>query len=190
MKDDRIAPPEALEQGIFLISGIMASGKSTVAQQLAERFARGVHLRGDTFRRMIVSGREEMLPDATEEAVNQLNLRYRIAASAADEYCRAGFAVVVQDVIVGPSLERFVDWIQSRPLFVIVLNPNLETVARREAARPKKGYGPGSWTITGLNDVLVKETPRIGWWLDSSDLTPEETVNEILEKAWTHARIK
>ena len=41
---------------IFLITGLMASGKSTVAQVLAERLPRSVHLRGDAFRRMIVNG--------------------------------------------------------------------------------------------------------------------------------------
>lgn len=60
------------KRGIFLITGVMASGKSTVAQLLAEKFDKGVHLRGDTFRRMIVSGREEMLPDSEGEAVRQL----------------------------------------------------------------------------------------------------------------------
>ena len=52
---------------VYLITGVMASGKSTVAQRLAERLPRAVHLRGDVFRRMIVSGREEMRPDAPEE---------------------------------------------------------------------------------------------------------------------------
>jgi dephospho-CoA kinase len=40
--------------GIVLITGIQADGKSTVAQMLAERLPRSVHLRGDLFRRAIV----------------------------------------------------------------------------------------------------------------------------------------
>lgn len=35
---------------IYVISGLMASGKSTVAELLARRLARSVHLRGDVFR--------------------------------------------------------------------------------------------------------------------------------------------
>ena len=54
----------SLANRIYLITGVMASGKSTVAQLLAERLPRAVHLRGDVFRRMIVSGREEMCQDA------------------------------------------------------------------------------------------------------------------------------
>lgn len=53
----------------------MASGKSTVAQAAAERLPRSVHVRGDVFRRMIVSGRVEMTPDAPAEALRQLELR-------------------------------------------------------------------------------------------------------------------
>ena len=44
---------------IILITGNMASGKSTVAQALAEQLPKSVHLRGDLFRRMIVSGRSD-----------------------------------------------------------------------------------------------------------------------------------
>ncbi|WP_329202698.1 AAA family ATPase [Streptomyces sp. NBC_01435] len=41
---------------VVLITGVMASGKSTVAQALAERLPRAAHVRGDVFRRMVVSG--------------------------------------------------------------------------------------------------------------------------------------
>ena len=61
---------------VYLITGVMASGKSTVAQRLAERLpARGAPAGRRPFRRMIVSGREEMRPDAPEEALRQLELR-------------------------------------------------------------------------------------------------------------------
>lgn len=40
---------------VVLITGVMAAGKSTVAQLLAESLPRAVHVRGDVFRRMIVS---------------------------------------------------------------------------------------------------------------------------------------
>jgi uridine kinase len=46
------APPQA----IILITGIQAAGKSTIAQMLAERLPRSVHVRGDLFRRMVING--------------------------------------------------------------------------------------------------------------------------------------
>jgi len=62
-------------QGAVLITGVMAAGKSTVAQALAERLPRAAHVRGDVFRWMIVSGREEYQPGAGGEALTQLRLR-------------------------------------------------------------------------------------------------------------------
>ena len=85
----------------ILITGIMASGKSTIAQRLAEHLPKSVHLRGDLFRRMIINGQVDIEPPLTEAALNQLRLRYMLAAQAADGYCAAGFSVVYQDVILG-----------------------------------------------------------------------------------------
>jgi hypothetical protein len=44
-----------------------------------------------------------------------------------------------------------------------------------------------SWTAHALDRVLRKETPRVGVWIDSSEQTPVETVDEILTRAWTEA---
>ena len=174
-------------KGIFVITGIMASGKSTVAQLLAQRFQRGVHVHGDIYRKMIVTGRDEMSPYPSDEALSQLNLRYKLAASTADAYFEAGFNVVVQDNIIGKMLQNFVGMVRNKPLFVVALCRRPEIVAEREAARPKKGYG--SWEVSEFDRLFRNETPKIGLWLDSSEQTPEETVEEILERAWREARI-
>jgi energy-coupling factor transporter ATP-binding protein EcfA2 len=71
---------------VVLITGVMAAGKSTVAELMAGRLPRAAHVRGDVFRRMIVSGREELLPVQTAEARSQLELCYRLSALVADEY--------------------------------------------------------------------------------------------------------
>ncbi|MGP3916424.1 AAA family ATPase [Nonomuraea sp. 10N515B] len=167
--------------GAVLITGVSAAGKSTVAQALAERLPRAAHVRGDTFRRMVVSGRAEMTPEPIDEAVRQLHLRYRIAATTADLYAEAGFTPIVQDVILGADLERFTKLIRTRPLHVVVLAPDPAAVEARERARAKDGYG-GGWTVTLLDQVLHRETPRIGLWLDTSRQSPEETVEEILSR--------
>jgi predicted kinase len=168
-----------MEPSVILITGIMASGKSTVAQAMAERLPKSIHLRGDVFRRMIVNGRAEMNPDYGDEALAQLRLRYELAAMVADRYCAAGFTVVYQDVIIGALLQEVVDRLKKlRPLHVIVLTPSAEVVAQREAGRDKVGYR--SWTPADLDQGLRTETPRIGLWLDTSFLTVQETVDYIL----------
>lgn len=175
------------EPAVVLVTGIMAAGKSTVAQALAERLPRSVHVRGDLYRRMIVNGQSGMTPEYADEAVRQLHLRYRLAAMTADEYCAAGFTVVVQDIVMGPDLQRVVDLIRSRPRIVVVLAPRPETVAAREHERAKTGYG--NWTVDQLDTALREETPRIGLWLDTSGQTPAETVDEILARAWVEGRV-
>lgn len=164
---------------VVLITGVMASGKSTVAQALAERLPRAVHVRGDVFRRMVVSGRAEMVPGAYEEAAAQLRLRYRLSAMTADAYAGEGWTAVVQDVVLGEELARYVELVRTRPLYVVVLDPGTRAVAEREAGRDKSGYGAG-WTVESLDRVLREETPRIGLWLDTSGQTVEESVDAVL----------
>src|SRR4051812_45947198 len=99
----------------------MAAGKSTVAQALAERLPRAAHVRGDVFRRMIVSGRAQYVPGAGSdgEARAQLRLRHRLSAATADAYAAAGFTAVVQDVLLGEDLTAYVELVRSRPLYVV-----------------------------------------------------------------------
>ncbi|MDQ7724790.1 AAA family ATPase [Bacillus halotolerans] len=176
------------ENAVYLITGVMAAGKSTVAQLLSERFDKSVHVRGDVFRKMIVNGEMQMSDNLSAEALEQLRLRYRLAANVSDMYAEAGFHTVVQDVIIGPMLEEMVKLISYRPLYVIVLAPRADIIAARESARKKKGYGDIS--IESLDAVLQSETPRLGLWLDSSEMTPEETVGMIYKGLETAAKIK
>ncbi|MBT2419691.1 AAA family ATPase [Streptomyces sp. ISL-22] len=165
-------------RGVVLITGVMAAGKSTVAQALAERLPRAAHVRGDVFRRMIVSGREEYEPGAGGEGEAQLRLRYRLSAATADAYAEAGFTAVVQDVVLGAELAAYVRLVRTRPLYVVVLAPSPAAVAAREAGRAKTGYG--AWTVEDLGGAMRARTPRIGLWVDSSELTVGETVEAIV----------
>jgi chloramphenicol 3-O-phosphotransferase len=176
------------QQAIILITGIQAAGKSTIAQMLAERLPRSVHVRGDLFRRMVINGRADMTPAPSEEAVRQLRLRHRLTAATCDEYFREGFTVVAQDVILGEHLTEMTGLIRQRPLLVVVLAPRPEAIFAREAARGKNAYS--QWTIALLDNGLRNETPRLGLWLDTSDQTPDDTINEILTRAWTEAIVR
>jgi predicted kinase len=159
-------PPQA----VILVTGIQASGKSTIAQLLAERLPQSVHVRSDLFRRMIINGRADMTPDPASEAVRQLRLRHQLAATVSDAYFQAGFTVIVQDVILGAHLAEMTAMIRSRPLLVIVLAPKAGVIADREQGRGKTAYG--TWAIAQLDDILRNETPRLGLWLDTSTQTP------------------
>jgi len=168
-----------LGTAVHLVTGIQAAGKSTVAQALAERLpGRTVHVHGDQFRRWVVRGRAEMTPDAGPEAVRQLRLRHLLTARTCDTYAEAGFTVVAQDVVLGEELPGMIAQIRTRPLHVVVLAPQPDAVVAREARRGKRAYGP--WTVAALDHALRAETPRLGLWLDSSRLSVDETVEEIV----------
>lgn len=173
-------PPPSPPAGVLVITGVMAAGKSTIAQLLAEQLPRAAHVRGDTFRRMIVSGRAETLPEESAEATAQLWLRYRLATATAEAYAAAGFTAVVQDVILGPDVADFVARIGTRPLWLVVLAPSPAAVAERERDRGKSGYG--DWSVEALDGWLRQQTPRLGLWLDTSAQSPEQTVAEILTR--------
>ncbi len=70
----------------------------------------------------------------------------------------------------------------------MVLAPRAEVVSARENARHKTGYG-GDLTPEILDRGLQMDTGRLGLWLDTSEQTPSETVDAILQRAWNEGRI-
>jgi cytidylate kinase len=162
---------------VIVITGAMATGKSTVADLLAIRLPKSVHIHGDMFRRMVVSGRAEMTPNPTPDAIAQLNLRYDLAAMAADRCAEDGFDAIVQDVILGKDLADFVKRIASPERYLVVLSPRVSALEWREEQRLRAVV---HLSAGALDEVLRRETAQIGYWLDCSAQTTEETVEDIL----------
>ena len=168
-----------MERHIFIVSGIPGAGKTTVSGFLARRFDRGVHLEADIFQKLIVTG--GLFPDKEpeEEAWRQLRLRSKHVAMLADSFLENGFWPVIDDVVVGLRLIEVLEDIKSRPLYFVLLLPRLEVVEQRDRAREEK-HVFDIWSH--LDEVARTETPKQGLWLDSSDMTAEETVDEILRR--------
>ncbi|GAK40565.1 hypothetical protein TCA2_3055 [Paenibacillus sp. TCA20] len=79
---------------------------------------------------------------------------------------------------------------QSRPFYFIVLCPDPEMVAEREAARDKKGYG--DWSLHALDQVLRNETSPVGmrpnalsiilnYGSKDEILSPNELIEDLLK---------
>jgi chloramphenicol 3-O-phosphotransferase len=172
--------------GVWLITGAQASGKSTVADLLARRFDRGVHVRGGQFYRWAVRGWVHV-GDADEQEVRRLlDLRYRLSALVAGEYAAAGFTTIVQDNIYGVDVQRWLSAVSAEPKHLVVLRPSVDVIEARDAHRQRRmgkfAYRNG-FTPT-LNDQHVASTRRdVGLWLNTSHQTPDETVAEILARA-------
>jgi hypothetical protein len=171
--------------GVWLVVGVQAAGKSTVADLLARQFERGVHVRGGQFARWAVSGWTHPWDPDNDEAKRLLSLRYRLSALVATEYCNAGFATVVQDNIFGDDVVTWLQAVTVRPRHLVVLRPSVAVVLERDRVRQRElgkvAYRSGETDVDQL-DTLLGATPRIGLWLDTSTQTPIETVHSILER--------
>lgn len=168
-----------------LVTGIQAAGKSTVGRLLAGRFVRGAFVEGDLMWKLVVSGREDMTPDASQEAVRQLQLRYRQGAMLVDSLVEAGFTAVHADNIYGDDLRTYPSLVRVRPLRIVVLCPDTATVVERERQRGSSAYRDWDGTLEEAVETFqgyLRAGPRSGLWLDSSGQSPEQTVDEILSR--------
>jgi predicted kinase len=165
--------------GAIIVSGVPGAGKTTIARLLAARFDRAVHLEGDLVSfGFIVSGLVPPQGPPIDEANRQLELRRKNVCLLADSFADAGFAPVIDDVVVSSSvLDLYLALLRTRPLRLVQLAPTLDVIQRRDASRDKQVFD--LWGH--LNDQLHNRMPRVGLWLDTSHQTEEQTVDSILD---------
>ncbi len=171
--------------GVWLVVGVQAAGKSTLAQGLAEAMPRSVHVRGGQLFRWVVDGWVHPGEGDEAEARRLLDLRYRLSARIADEYCAAGFTTIVQDNLYGDDPVAWLRSVSARLRHLVVLRPRVDVVAARDAGRRaatgKVAYRLGGPSIEHL-DRAIGQIPPVGLWLDTSDLAPGAVVAAVLAR--------
>ena len=163
--------------GVIIISGVPGAGKSTIAPLLAGEFERAAHIEADALQHMIVSGGRWPGQEPVDEGYRQLRLRGRHACLLADSFRAAGFVPVIDDIVIGSRIDDFVSDLESRPVHLVLLLPDLETLRRRNRERAKVDAFHES---EALDSVAREEHGGRGLRLDTSGHTPAETVKAIL----------
>ncbi len=167
---------------LYIITGAMAAGKSTIARELAQQFAKAACVSGDAFLRMIARGGAVLGPMLDAEARFQLHLRQDIAIATVRQFIGAGFTTVYHDILIGSDFIRVTQALNDLAPRIVVLNPSVEILTRRDAGRSKNGYNE-QFPPHILAEALRFETPREGLWLDTSDMTVDGVIEAIV-KAW------
>ncbi|MFG3258597.1 AAA family ATPase [Streptomyces sp. NPDC048172] len=166
----------------LILTGMPGAGKSTVAPLVAARHARAARVNGDVLSYMVESGRVGFNGTPSEESRRQVLLCARNMCSLAANFADAGITPVLEHVVADREvLDLMTGLLRPRPVRFVVLAPSPEVCERRNAARaPEERIG---YPIAPLYRAMEEKLGDVGWWLDSSDLTPEETAATIVAHA-------
>jgi gluconate kinase len=179
---------EYLPPGILFINGVPGSGKTTVARMIATDSPKGAHIDGDEIHNLVVGGRIHPPGKPEDEVERQLMLRFRNMALLADSFYQCGFFPVLETCI---STRRYLGYllshITSSPVAMVVLLPSPAIARERDNQRLEKTI---AHLHTSRYDEIKEELCGTGLVIDNSRMTPEETKNEILDKAFTEGIIR
>jgi predicted kinase len=174
----RADEPTPVEPRIIIISGLPGAGKSTTARLLASQMDRGAHIEADKLQEFIVAGGvwPDGSPEISDEAERQLRLRLHNACLLARSFAQHGFAALIDDIVIGQRLEQAAEELAGTSFGFVMLVPDFELVRDRWRAIGSPFVDQWQWIDTEIRT----RTRRVGLWLNTTHLTPEQTVREIL----------
>ena len=171
--------------GCLIVNGMPGAGKSTVSTLVARMLPRAARVKGDDVNEMILSGRVWFAGDPPEEAARQVELCHRNMCSLAANFVDFGFSVLMDTVVADRAeLDLLISLLAPRPVRLVTLAPGAVVCQRRNATRQHSER----WEFAGydrLHADMRHGFGNVGWWFDTSALTPAETAQRIVYDA-TH----
>lgn len=176
---------DALDGGrsCLIITGAPGAGKSTVSLLVSQALRRSALLNGDQINRLIVSGHVWALGDPADEAARQVRLCNRNLCELAGNFADAGFTPVIDWIIPDrDQLDFYLDTLAPRRVLLVVLTPGADVCRHRNDIRhPDDQFFFGGYEA--LTAAMRDGFGSVGWWFDTSGLTPEETATQIIANA-------
>ncbi len=166
--------------GCVLVTGMPGSGKTTATSLAARLMPRAAQVGGDDVNAMIRSGFVWFMGEPTEEALRLDELCNRNMCSLANNFIDFGFTVLMDTVLADHyELDFFIALLSPRPVRLLVLDPGIEVCKTRNAGRsPQDQFEFDGYER--LEADMKREFGDVGWWLDTSALTAEETAEKLV----------
>lgn len=142
--------------------------------------SRAAHVGGDDVNAMIRSGFVWFMGEPAKEALRHDELCNRNMCALANNFIDFGFTVLMDTVLADRSeLDFFIALVSPRPVRLLVLDPGIEVCKTRNAGRARQDQ----FEFDGyerLQADMKREFGDIGWWLDTSALTADETAEKLV----------
>jgi hypothetical protein len=149
--------------------------------------AAGAQVKGDDVNQMIVSGGVWFMGTPRDEALHQYELCKRNMCALANNFVDFGFVALIDPVVQDrPMLDLLVALMSPRPVRLVVLAPGIEVCKQRNAMRSAveqfafEGY-------EHLETDMRRDLGDVGWWFDTSRLTPDETAELLVHEVAARA---